>query len=189
MTFKMLQKARGTAIAMALAEPKAKLYIRAMTETITALDKIAWGANMPVEPNEKLKTEFNVWLNLEQVHMVHVWRPEMLHLERPSRVSFTDASIFAWGIVYFTTTGKRKRYTKYIPEEYIDQPIHIKEVLAIIMMLREDPDEFRESTVVHYCDNQSVALGYKNLGVPSPELNHWITKLYEILNGLKSVMR
>ena len=121
--------------------------------------------------------------------MTHVWRPEMLQLEKPSRVSFTDASIFAWGIVYFTTSGKRKRYTKYIPEEFIDEPIHIKEVLAIIMMLKEEPEEFRKSTIVHYCDNQAVALGFRNLGVPSPELNRWITVLYEILTDLGSVMR
>ena len=174
---------------MALAEPKAKLYIRAMTECITELDKIAWGSNMPVQPNEKLIAEFKVWLKMEQVHMVHVWRPEMLQMEKPSRVSFTDASIFAWGMVYFTATGRRKRYTKYIPEEFINEPIHIKEILAIIMMLKNDPEEFTKVTIVHYCDNQSVALGYKNLGVSSPTLNLWITKLYERLQELNSVMR
>ena len=174
---------------MVLAEPKARLYIRAMTEVITELDKIAWGASMPVEYNSKLEKEFEVWLKMDQLKMSHVWRPEMLQMEKPSRVSFTDASIFAWGIVFFTTNGKRRRYTKYIPEEFIDQPIHIKEILAIIMMLKDNPEEFREATIVHYCDNQSVALGYKNLGVSSPELNYWITQLYEKLHELKSVMR
>ena len=189
MSFKMLQKIRGTAVAFSLAEPKARLYIRAMTEVITELDKIGWAANMSVSPNEKLKKEFRVWLDLEQVRMSHVWRPEMLRFEAPSRVSFTDSSIFAWGIVYFTTTGKRKRYTRYIPEEYIDLPIHIKEILAIIQMLKEEPLEFADSTIIHYCDNQGVALGYRNLGVPSPELNHWITQLYEMLHEIRSVMR
>ena len=189
MTFKTLQKIRGKAISFILAEPKAKLYIRAMTRIITDLDKKAWGATMAVQHDQELENEFNVWLKMEQVRMIHVWRPEMLQLEKPSRVSFTDASIFAWGIVYFTTTGKRKRFTRYIPEEFIDQPIHIKEILAIITMLEEEKDEFSNCTIIHYCDNQSVALGYKNLGVPSKELNFWITKLYEMLHNLKSVMR
>ena len=183
-----MEKIRGKAISFIRAEPKAKLYIREMTNQITELEH-SWGANMPVPYNKELEREFRIWLEMDHVKLVHVWRPEMLQNERPSRVSFTDASIFAWGVVYFTMDGKRKRYTRYIPEEYIDMPIHIKEIIIIIKMLDRDPEEFSNCTIVHYCDNISVVEGYRNLGTGSPELNRWVVKLYEKLHELKSVMR
>ena len=160
-----------------------------MTRVITALDAGAWSPCTPVEFDRDLEIEFRTWLKLEQMRMVTVWRPEMLKMEKPSKVSFSDASIFAWGIVYFDKEGNRRRYTQYIPEEFIDQPIHIKEVLGIIQMLENDPKEFTECTIVHYCDNEGVVLGYKNLGVTSFELNKWITHLYELLHKLGSIMR
>ena len=185
---KTLEKIRGKAISFIRAEPKAKLYIREMTRIITELEQ-SWGANMPVPLDRDLEREFKVWLQMDQVKMVHVWRPEMLNLEKPSRVSFTDASIFAWGVVYFKADGTRKRYTRYIPEEYIDLPIHLKEIIIIIKMLEKEPEEFTECTLVHYCDNESVAIGYQNLGTGSPELNRWVVKLYEKLHEIRSVMR
>ena len=185
---KTLEKIRGKAISFIRAEPKAKLYIREMTRLITQLEK-SWGANMPVPYDRDLEKEFKVWLQMDQVRLVHVWRPEMMNHERPSRVSFTDASIFAWGVVYFTLDGTRKRYTRYIPEEFIDYPIHLKEIIIIVLMLERDPDEFRNSTIIHYCDNISVCEGYRNLGTGSPELNRWVVRLYETLHNINSVMR
>ena len=160
-----------------------------MTRVITEMDKNGWSANTPVKFDAELQKEFKVWLKMEQVRMTHVWRPEMLRCEKPSKVSFSDSSIFAWGVMFFTKDGKKKRYTQYIPEEHISQPIHIKEAMAIYAMLENDPEEFEESTIVHYCDNEGVALGYRNLGTSTQMLNHWITKLYEKLHEIRSVMR
>ena len=160
-----------------------------MTRVITEMDKSGWGPNTPIDMDDDLKTEFKIWLKMEQVRLIHVWRPEMIKMEQPSKVSFTDSSIFAWGVMYFTKEGIKKRYTQYIPEEHISQPIHIKEAMAIWVMLENDPEEFSYCTIVHYCDNEGVALGYRNLGTSTRELNKWITKIYEKLNELHSVMR
>ena len=174
---------------MLLAEPKCRLYIRAMTDTITKLDKEGWSGSTPIKYNEDLAREFQVWLGMEQVKMVHVWRPEMLKNEKPIQISFTDASIFAWGIVFFDKNGRKRRYTRYIGENLVDQPIHIKEAAAIVMMLTDNPDEFKDCTMVHYCDNEGVVHGYRNMGTSTPELTKWIIRIYEILHQLKSVMR
>ena len=182
-------KARGKAVSMMLAEPKCRLYIRVMTEVITELDREGWAGSTPVKFNEKLQKEFEVWLNLDQVKMVHVWRPEFLKEEKPAQVSFTDASIFAWGMVFFKKNGQKVRFTRYIGEDLIDSPIHIKEAAAIFMMLQDHPEEFVDATLIHYCDNEGVVHGYRNMGTSTPELTHWIVKIYEKLHELRSVLR
>lgn len=174
---------------MMLAEPKCRLYIRVMTEVITELDREGWAGSTPVKFNEKLQKEFEVWLNLDQVKMVHVWRPEFLKEEKPAQVSFTDASIFAWGMVFFKKNGQKVRFTRYIGEDLIDSPIHIKEAAAIFMMLQDHPEEFVDATLIHYCDNEGVVHGYRNMGTSTPELTHWIVKIYEKLHELRSVLR
>ena len=189
MTFRTLMKARGKAVAMMLAEPKSRLYIREMTDTITQLDKEGWSGSTPVKFNENLQNEFKIWLKMEQVKMIHVWRPELLKEEKPAKISFTDASSFAIGIVFFKKNGEKFRYTRYIGEDMIGKPIHIKEAAAIVYMLEDHPEEFMESTVIHYCDNESVVHGYRNMGTSTPELTRWIVKIYELLNEVKSVMR
>ena len=188
-TKKMLEKIRGKGISYLWAMPKARLYIRQMTRIITRLDNECWGANPKIPLDKKLEDEFKVWLKMDMMLLRHVWRPEMMTLNQPAIVSFTDASSFAWGIVFYDTEGNEHRYTTYIGEDLISAPIHIKEIVAILNMLDENEEFFTERTIIHYCDNISVCHAFRNLGTPNEELNDWVTKIYEKLHKLKSIMR
>ena len=103
--FKMLEKIRGKAVSYLLAMPKGRLFIRQMTRVITKTNETNWGANPSIPKDVRLAKEFKVWLELDIMLIKHIWRPEMLSLEKPSIVSFTDASSYAWGLVYYDDLG------------------------------------------------------------------------------------
>ena len=189
LTKKQLEKIRGKGISYLWAMPKAKLYIRQMSRVIAHLDQTCWGANPRIPLDEKLRSEFRIWLEMDQMILKHVWRPELVLFDKPTLVSFTDASTYGWGVVFYDDLGHEHRYTQYIGEDFISLPIHLKEVIIIYKMLCDNEPFFTNRTDIHYCDNQNVCNAFRNLGTPNQQLNDWVTKIFEKLHQIGSIIK
>ena len=188
-TFKQLEVLRGKAVSFILANPKTKLFIRAMNAKIAFLTKIKAKPSTKVIFSEKLEKELKEWIKLDHLKMSHKWTNLLDVKNPPHRVTFTDASSFAGAAIIFDGENQAWHFQKMFEEK--DQPrgIFFKEAIAIWWMLCEFEDELKQKQILHFCDNESVCAAFANMGSKVDILNEIITKIYDKLHKMQSSMK
>ena len=188
-TFKELEKLRGVAVSFILANPKTKLFIRAMNAIIAHLTKLKTKPSFKIKLTEQLTAELSEWIKLDHLQMSHKW-VNIVELEQPpNRITFTDASSFSAAAVVFDGENQAWHFQQMFEEK--DQPkgIFYKEALAIYWMLIEFEDDLTNKIILHFCDNESVCAAFSNLGSKVDALNDIITKIYKKLHQMGSTMK
>ena len=178
---KDLEKLRGKAISFLICAPSARLHIRRMTEKITRAGRTA---ELYVLNDASLREEFEQWVSFTQEDITTIWKKELMPI-RETLLTTADASSFSGGHVVLDRKEARAGMHTF-SEEFARKPIAYKEAAAIIRMLLLYPELFRNKELIHFCDNQTVAYAYRNMGSPVPELNDLIREIYAILHSLKA---
>ena len=178
---KDLEKLRGKAISFLLAAPSARLHIRRMTEKITQANKTA---ELFVQNDDRLREEFHNWLSYSQADITTIWKKELIPIKE-KLLTTADASSFSGGHVILSKKHAAARMHTF-SEEFARMPIAYKEADAILRMLQTHPQTFYNKELIHFCDNQTVAYAYRNMGSPVPALNDIIRQIYAKLHDLKA---
>ena len=136
--------------------------------------------------DDRLRDELKHWLTLRREDIRSCWNKELIPT-KAQQLSATDASSFAGGIVILDEKeGSANCYQ--FSETMARRPICEKEAHAILRMLRDNPNKFRNRQICHFCDNQVVCHSFRNLGSSNPEMNDLIRAIYMELHRLKSRM-
>ena len=188
-TFKELEKLRGVAVSFILANPKTKLFIRAMNSIIARLTKLKRKPSTKVEIDSNLRRELNEWIKLDHLKMCHKWANLLDTDTPPNRVTFTDASSFSAAAVVFDGQNQAWHFQQMFDENDQQESIFYKEALAIYWMLIEFEDELSGKMILHFCDNESVCAAFSKMGSKVDLMNQIITDIYQKLHEMGSTMK
>ena len=182
-SFYEIQKARGKAVAFILCNPLTKLFIREMNRFIAQANKQNLRNSDILVLDDELISELKEWVKLDFLKMKNNFLPQNLD-GLHHKLSFTDASSFSASAVVFTESDDCLISQWFFDEDIQQEPIYVKEALAIYWMLEKYPDEFRSKQIIHFCDNQNVVFAYKGLGSKTRKLQAIIKLIYFKLNDL-----
>ena len=184
---KLIERFRGKCASFSIVAPMMRLYIRNMTRFITEADQ-----NIGVNNNEKIidketKTEIRNWITKTSITTERKW--QSLTYDRVRLISSlsektaditiaTDASTFAGGIVGDNALGNNVT-TFYWKKDEIEEPIHIKEALALKYALLQNKQSLSGKSVLLECDNMGVVKTFQ-FGSKNKKLNAVITECHEI---------
>ena len=186
-TFKDLEILRGKCVSFILTNPMTKLFIRYMSARLKeALKSPKWSNSMKIKIDKDLRTELEEWLKFDHLKMRHCFQKDLQLKDTSYIVTFTDASSFALGISILTKP--QTDYVVYLNEIEQQWPIHLKEALAILHMLRNFKITFKNKDLIHFCDNESVVKSYNGLGSKNEPLTALIIKIYRQLKIINATL-
>ena len=179
-----LEKIRGRCVSYQLACPLMRLFIRQQTECIT---KAYREGNNMITVTPELRVELNRWLESNIIQYSQSWLPKKI-IHSNTVVSFSDSSNMAVGWVIHESPGKTISKTRYFEEKFHERIIAIKEAIAILKMLEQNENLFKNKHIVHYCDNMNVCYAYQNQGTSNTALNEFVTNIYIKLHEINSTL-
>ena len=186
-TFKDLEILRGKCVSFILTNPMTKLFIRYMTARLKeALKSPNWSNNLKIKIDKDLREELMEWLKFDHLKMKHCFHRDLNLTDTTYIVTFTDASSFALGISILTKP--QIDHIVYLNEEEQAWPIHLKEALAILNMIRGFKHIFKAKELIHFCDNESVVKSYNGLGSKNEPLTALIIKIYRELKIINATL-
>ena len=103
-----------------------------------------------------------------------------------NRLAFTDASSFSASALVFTDAEDALVKQWFFDEDLQEEPIYLKEALAILWMLQDFPEHLTAKRLIHFCDNQAVVLTFNGQGSKIEKLQAVIKLIYLELNKLGS---
>ena len=184
---KLLERFRGKCASFSIVAPMMRLYIRNMTRFISEAEQ-----NIGVENNEKhldkeTKEEISKWISKSSITTERRW--QNLTFDRVKLITSlsektaditiaTDASTFAGGIVGDEKLGNNIT-TFYWKDAEINEPIHIKEALALKYALEQNRLSLSGKSVLLECDNMGVVKTFQ-FGSKNKKLNDIITQCHEV---------
>ena len=92
--------------------------------------------------------------------------------ELVNRLTFSDASSFSASALVFDESQDADIKQWFFNEEIQEQPIYLKEALAILWMLQDFRANLSSKRIVHFCDNQAVVHTFNGLGTKTESLQY-----------------
>ena len=163
---KNLEKIRGKLNSWRIVAPNLGLFLRECDRAIAECYRTGnfnWAEEQMTQFN--IFEELSVWADLKLVALKRIWTKEA-----PILVDidlYSDASGFAAGGLLTKPNEK----TAIFGEAYFqfneleaDVPIHVKEILAVLLTLEHHGSELHNKTVQAWCDNQGIVDCFRNGG-------------------------
>lgn len=193
--YKTLEKLRGKAISWLLVLTNSKLFIREMNSVIAKAVAEEW-ADFPPGYLEKTGVfrELKFWTSLTPSDLIRPWRHPhhgLIHIPRclnKTRVLYTDASSYKLGGCLLIN-GRRVYRSFGLSEMRYQDPIHIKEMMAIVECIRSLKPELTGHRIKLMCDNMSVVAAWQGDGCKDMRLNRMIIDLYYLLREIHCALQ
>ena len=179
-SFKELEIIRGKVVSFIITNPMTKLFIRTMNARLKEALKLPnWSNSLKIKIDHELRQELEEWLKFDHLQMKNCFLKDLTLSDTDYIVTYTDASSFALGMNILVKP--EIVYSCFLTEEQQQWPIHLKEALAILHMIKNFENLFKNKSLIHFCDNEGVVKSYKGQGSRDEQLTKLIIKIYRHL--------